>query len=132
MIDPNELLYIEPQGKKEPVPVVDGLTRRMAAALNKAIAGTKSRGHFEVDGRFRGWHTCACGAMSSNQDYLLSNGMITNSLCVHYLAMHRGEVPEAELRKVLTLPPEEVEPFPQQVSPNKLEQRYKIIGPRTR
>lgn len=127
MIDPSELLYIEPQQPEDPIPIIDGLTRRMAAALSHSTAGRKSGNQFAVGDRVRGWHTCACGATSSNQDYLLSNGMITNSLCVHYLAMHRSEVPIAELRKVLTLPPEEVEPFPDQVSPIKFEQRYRIV-----
>lgn len=37
-------------------------------------------------------------------------GFVTNSLCVHYLAFHRDEIPEGELQKILLLPEKEVEP----------------------
>lgn len=127
MIDPNELLYIEPQRPEDPIPIIDNLTRRMTAALSHATAGGKSGNEFTVGDRFRGWHTCSCGATSSNQDYLLQNGMITNSLCIHYLARHRSEVPLTELRKVMALPPEETEPMPEQVSPDKFENRFRIV-----
>ena len=36
-------------------------------------------------------------------DFLLPNGLVTNSLCVHYLAYHRDEVPPSELAKIDTI-----------------------------
>src|SRR5262249_12137458 len=39
------------------------------------------------------FHECVCGARSTNRDYRLPNGEVTNSLCVHYVAHHRSEVP---------------------------------------
>ncbi|MGH7304021.1 MAG: hypothetical protein ACRELZ_12065 [Candidatus Rokuibacteriota bacterium] len=78
-------------------PVIDELTMRMAAALRKAT---------EPDYFQLGFHTCVCGAISEAQDALLANGWTTNTLCVHYLAYHRLEVPEADLGMVRALPPE--------------------------
>jgi hypothetical protein len=105
------LLFIEPRNPASAEPVVDDLTKRMAAALNDGVGGTgDTQASFRPGGGLRGWHDCVCGACSSNQNYLLSDGQVTNSLCVHYLAHHRGEVPESELRKVRSLPSYEAEP----------------------
>jgi len=130
MINSSGLLYIEPSDRVSTTPVLDSLTRRMAAAFRKAQRGTWSGSPdafalamrilerirpsrrepprpaelFSRGPGWLGWHDCACGVMSSNQDYLLENGQVTNSLCVHYLAWHRDEVPAAELRKVAALP----------------------------
>lgn len=125
MINANGLLYIEPKNKASETPVIDGYTRRMAAALNKAVIGGWDGGSSERSWRtgdgWRGFHLCVCGAVSSSHDFLLSNGLVTNSLCVHYLARHRDEVPESELAKVMQLPDEEVEPTEEQVSPPGLK-----------
>lgn len=96
----DKLLYIEPRLLRDPVPVVDRLTRLMAAALHQGFP-TK---------RWRGYHTCICGARSDNTDYKLSNGMLTNSLCVHYMACHRPEVPPEMIQVVLALTCVEEEP----------------------
>ncbi|MEZ4114435.1 MAG: hypothetical protein R3B65_03305 [Candidatus Paceibacterota bacterium] len=37
-------------------------------------------------------------------------GVITNSLCIHYIACHRDEVPQEQLDVLLRLPFGEVEP----------------------
>jgi len=50
-----------------------------------------------------GLHECVCGAMSSSCDYMLNGKIVTNYLCVHYLAYHRSEVPEEELEKLAQL-----------------------------
>jgi hypothetical protein len=125
MINANGLLYIEPKNKASETPVIDGYTRRMAAALNKAVIGGWDGGSSERSWRtgdgWRGFHLCVCGAVSSSHDFLLSNGLVTNSLCVHYLARHRDEVPESELAKVMQLPDEEMEPTEAQVSPPGLK-----------
>jgi len=59
---------------------------------------------------FCGFHQCICGARSHTQNYFLPNGRETNSLCVHYVACHRAEVPDAQLREVADFPWGEVEP----------------------
>ena len=116
MINNKGLLFIEPKNPASAEPVVDDLTRRMAAALNDGVGGTgMSQADFRPGGGWRGWHTCVCGACSSNQNYLLQDGQVTNSLCVHYLAFHRDEVPESELQKVRGLPSYEAEPTQQQL-----------------
>jgi len=114
------LLFIEPRRPEQGPPVIDSLTRRMAAAMQHAVPGTWQGGHFNSSDGWMGWHTCACGATSDNHDYLLANGMVTNSLCVHYLAQHRLDVPQDELRKVLALPYEEAQPTWEQLHPKKL------------
>jgi hypothetical protein len=53
---------------------------------------------------YRGWHECSgkdCGLRSSTSDLLLPNGMITNTLALHYLEYHRSEMPWSELYKNL-------------------------------
>jgi hypothetical protein len=76
------------------------LTRRMTAAFRAA----------EPMPPWRGYHWCICGARSSDCDYRLPNGELTNLLCVHYLAFHRGEVPDIQLRRVEDLTYGEAEP----------------------
>lgn len=93
MISETLLLYIEPTRAASPVPLVDELTRRMTAA-------------FRLAKPFKEWlgvHECVCGASSDNRDYQLPNGQVTNSLCVHYLAYHRQEVPAEQLAKLANL-----------------------------
>ena len=51
----------------------------------------------------KGVHECICGAESDPCDYELEDGFITNSLCVHYLAYHRSEIPQSELDKIINL-----------------------------
>lgn len=94
MVSDKGVLYIEPSKNISTDPVIDTLTRKMTAALRKATRDPRS---------WRGWHTCACGANSVNHDFVLPNGEQTNSLCVHYLAYHRDEVPAAQLQKVSML-----------------------------
>jgi hypothetical protein len=50
---------------------------------------------------YRGVHRCICGAKSDNQDWFLPGDVITNSLLVHYIACHRGEVPNEEIVKLI-------------------------------
>lgn len=121
MIKPNGLLFIEPKGRASPVALIDAYTRRMVAAMRNARRGTWTGDGFHVGGGWKGWHTCSCGARSGNQDLLLSNGAVTNSLASHYLAYHRGEVPAAELRKVAALPDGEVVPQPFEIEPPLLD-----------
>jgi hypothetical protein len=99
--EPEDVLYIKPGTRGTAEPVIDSLTRKMAAAYRAA----ESSGVL-----WRGFHICRCGARSTNTDYILPGGATTNSLCVHYLAFHRDEAPEAELAKVAGLASGEAEP----------------------
>src|SRR5262245_38833062 len=76
-------------------PVIDDLTLRMVRALREAS---------KPDYTFCGFHECVCGALSDSTDRILPNGGMTNTLCVHYLAYHRGEVPAGDLDAVSELP----------------------------
>jgi hypothetical protein len=76
------LLMLTPTQPASTEPVIDAFTQIMAAALINT----------EHKNRYRGFHTCACGAHSDNIDHWI-NGYRTNSLAVHYLAHHRNEVP---------------------------------------
>ena len=101
------VLYIQPGPYTPAEPVIDELTRKMAAAYRAA----------ESDGMcWRGFHVCRCGVNSSNCDYILPGGQQTNSLCVHYLAFHRNEVPAEELAKVAALESGEAEPTTEELA----------------
>jgi len=100
MISSNGILYIEPSKKVSDEPLIDEATRKMVAALRLALPSPS----------YRGFHECACGARSSNCDYKLPNGEMTNSLSVHYLAYHRDEISDEHLSKVLELKFGEAEP----------------------
>lgn len=92
---------------------------------------------------YKGIHLCTCGhASSSNRDHLLEalvgerisvfsnsqsfnegceddativQGLITNSLCIHYVACHRSEVPSEQLEKILYLGHGEVQPTAREI-----------------
>lgn len=92
---------------------------------------------------YRGSHSCSCEhASSSNQDYLIqtkneasavklflnnaffsgdeskattSQAVITNSLCIHYVACHRKDISEDILSAIVLLEGEEVEPTAQEL-----------------
>ena len=95
------LLYIEPSSPGTEKPLVDTLTRKMAAAL---------RASKPDDIVYCGIHECICGALSECYDFVLPSGAKTNSLCVHSLAHHRDEVPAAELERVACLDSGECRP----------------------
>jgi hypothetical protein len=83
-----KLLFIEPRLPPSEKPIVDNLTRK--------VAGVYRESH-EPDFVYCGFHECSCGALSDSTDHLLPDGTVTNSLCVHYVAYHRHEVPETEV-----------------------------------
>jgi len=110
--DDQHVLYIEPQQPPSDMPVIDGLTRKMAAALRQAEMGTQ----------WLGFHGCTgcdktgCDIPSSSCDYVLPNGLETNSLCIHYLAYHRDEVPTSEKLKVMKLGCGEADPTDEELA----------------
>jgi len=101
MISDKGLLFIEPTQPASPTPVIDGITKRMCAAFRQAERSAYAYG---------GFHTCICGAHSSSSDYHLPNGDLTNSLCVHYVAHHRLEVPQPQLARIEAFTFGEAEP----------------------
>lgn len=116
------LLYIEPSANdKVKEPINDELVQIMELALSKAKVGTASYSKledmgdgyefewnnqkrlvpsFREGGAYKGFHGTQCGERSSNRDYLLENGMITNSLAPFYLKWYRYSIPESEMKKV--------------------------------
>lgn len=87
----------------------DEITKIMEQAFSEAQSGAANYSRigeeerFWVDDGWRGCYTCDCGEWSTSHDYLLKNGMITNSLCVFYLQYYRNSIPESEIKKVMEL-----------------------------
>lgn len=104
------ILMIEPAGEASSTPLIDELTRKMTAAWRKQR---------DSDIAYRGMHFCKCGAISDNKDHYIggdAGAILTNSLCVHYLAFHRGDVPAVELDKVRSLTFGEAEPSKEELA----------------
>lgn len=104
------LLYIEPLKKEKLTsPVNDELTKLMEKALENSVQGsanysdTNDEGSFVENSAYKGFHTTDCGETSSNKDYLLENGMITNSLAPFYLRWYRNSIPETDIEKLMAL-----------------------------
>lgn len=104
------ILYIEPKKEdKLKEPIEDNLTKLMEMALSKSEEGTGSYSDTTGEARFRsgsgykGMHRTECGQVSSNKDYLLENGMITNSLAPFYLRWYRYSIPESDMIKLKEL-----------------------------
>lgn len=109
----NGILMIEPSARTSATPLIDELTRKMTAAWR--------RRRDSKDG-YRGIHMCACSrAFSDNKDHWVGNGdgFLTNSLCVHYLAFHRDDIPQEELDKVRGLVCGEEEPSEKELAKSK-------------
>ncbi len=109
----NGILMVEPSGKPSAIPLIDELTRKMTAAWRRRRDSKYS---------YRGFHVCACRVCcSDNKDHWVGNGegLLTNSLCVHYLAFHRGDIPAEELEKVRSLAYGEEEPNEQELCTSK-------------
>lgn len=109
MVDPSGLLMIEPSSRVSSAPIVDALTRKMTAAWRERRLADSTNGP----------HQCACGARSDINWWRVGGepGWPTNSLCIHYLAYHRDEVPAEELEKVRALNTDGVEPTPEELRP---------------
>lgn len=103
MLSGYDLLRILPKNSASEIPLIDQLTRQMTAALRKCRRVSCEHGIT----------TCACGVRDSGEELILQSkvgGFITTSLCVHFLAFHRDEVPQLELAKVANLSYGEAEP----------------------
>ena len=104
------LLFIEPRKEdKLTNPIDDNLTAIMKHALEQAERGTSNYSsldteeRFQIGGGWKGVHHTDCGERSENHEYLLENGMITNSLAVFYLRWYRKSIPGSEVKKILEL-----------------------------
>lgn len=104
------LLFIEPNPTaKADIPFEDKWTRLLEAEINLAQKGTSNyhdtncSGQFDENSEYRGFHFTTCGKCSTNQDYQLSNGLITNSLASYYLKWYRSEIPLSEWEKLTAL-----------------------------
>lgn len=101
------LLYIEPtKDQKSAEPNEDGLADILENLIKTAKSGAAwyrsldDEGTFNEGNAYRGFHMTDCGERSSNCDYLLENGMITNSLAPFYLRWYREAIPETEMNKI--------------------------------
>jgi len=106
----NFILYIEPSiEEKLKTPIDDEITHLMEIAFSEAVAGSANYSSLEKEERFkendgwRGWHTTECGERSDAHDYLLKNGLITNSLCVFYVRWYRNSIPENDWNELKML-----------------------------
>ena len=109
-VNPELLLFIEPENKPSEKPVLDELTRKLAASFRKAKTGAIMRysvigeGYeFQEGNGWCGIHECSCGVCSGAIDYLLPNGEMTNGNCIHYMAYHREEIPQEQLDRIANL-----------------------------
>lgn len=105
--DDQHLLMIEPNCPRSAEPIIDDITRKITAAW-------RSR---ETRRRFRGWHDCTgrgCTASSDNGEHFVL-GRETHSLCVHYVARHRDDVPQAMLDEIAEWNVEGVEPTAEEI-----------------
>jgi hypothetical protein len=96
------LLYVNPKNLATKEPLIDAVTLKMMRLWRTR------RDNVEDAGSWRGFHTCVCRAMSSSTDHVIRPNertlLVTNALCVHYLAHHRDEVPREVLTEILLLP----------------------------
>ncbi|MBX2840709.1 MAG: hypothetical protein KTR26_02985 [Flammeovirgaceae bacterium] len=103
--NPHFLLFIEP-GIEEKLnePVIDGwvdLMKFSFANAKKGCGGMRNaKLEFIEGGFYRGVHSTECGQDSKCYDYLLENGMVTNSLAKLYLIWYRNSITESELLKL--------------------------------
>jgi hypothetical protein len=98
MITGDGILFIEPSSEVSLEPLIDEITLKMVDAWR----GRRTAPPGEW---WRGVHTCACGVRSDNKPHFVGENkdILTNSLCVHYIAFHRDEVPPEEIEKVARL-----------------------------
>ncbi len=134
------LLFIEPVSGFAISPVIDIYTKKIAGALHSAKSGisnqrsvahgNSNKAYFkETDNGRPGERFCNCGLSTANKDFLVKinnpeakvqfdnphKGIhggfaIVSSLCIHYVAYHREEVPREMLEQILLLDAEEDEP----------------------
>ena len=87
------LLMIEPdlKGKASLLPLLDDITRKTIYLYSLTKPSEDS---------YRGFHATQDGQISDNKDHIFPNGIITHSLCVHYIKYYRPYVPQSEIDKI--------------------------------
>ena len=105
------LLFIEPTlEQKASIPMDDEYITLLRMAMNDAKLGASNYDEpgvpepvFREGSRYKGVHTNCDGIQSSNYDLLLPNGMVTNSLCIHYMRFYRLAIPTSDWDKLTEL-----------------------------
>lgn len=105
------LLFIEPTiEQRSGAPINDEYTMLLRLALSEAEFGTSNRDKsdakeemFYTFRRYNSVYTCCDGIKSTNYDIKLRNGLITHSLCVHYLMWFRPAIPISDWDKLKDL-----------------------------
>lgn len=103
------LLYIEPDpGMKSENPKDDQYTKMLEDAITQGTEGSSNysdlndKGSFYPNMGYRGQHWFD-GQGSTNVDYLIDGGYITNSLAPYYMRWYRDVIPQTEIRKIVNL-----------------------------
>ena len=98
---PRTILYIKPQYNPSPKPLIDIFTVKVFNAyMNHIEYGCLDNNlNFVRSVRTNKFYKC-CSASVLAYDYVLPNGQFINSLCVHYIALHRDEISKNELDKI--------------------------------
>lgn len=101
------LLFIEPKKEQfQSIPAYSKYVAVLEDALAKAKKGISNYSNpgeperFSEGAAYRGVHYTPCGQTSDNVDYLLENGMITNSLAAYYLLHYPTAIPASDLQKL--------------------------------
>ena len=100
------LLFIEPSRvEKLETPIEDELTSLVQMAYDRKTAEgfLTPQGVFNDKIRSKGWHSTDCGQHSTSVNYLLENGMVTNSLCVFYVKYYRNSIQSDDIEKLKQL-----------------------------
>jgi hypothetical protein len=87
------LLMIEPD--QEGAPSLTALDDELTRKVDYIFSKCKPSDYCCV-----GVHTTKCGKHSDNFDWILPNGVITNSLCKYYVRFYRAYIPESEIVKI--------------------------------
>lgn len=69
-------------------------------AFKNVIPGTYNGPSFGIGHVFRGTHVVGDGVVSTNEDYILECGFITNSCLAHYVRHYRDQLSDADKKKV--------------------------------
>ena len=109
--NPYALLYIEPNPKyRNENPITDELYNIVMDALEESTKGIwyydeldSTLDNFMLDDSWRGTHRVDEFASSSNRDYLLKCGLVTNSCAGYYLQYYRNQIPDSEIQKLKKL-----------------------------
>lgn len=106
----NVLLFIHPTSCDTKEPLIDKYTIAVCNALennestgfvngNKFIKGIRTMGYHLCSGCLNEQNRFSC-PKSKGYDFEIADELYTNWLAVHYLAYHRNEVPDKELKKI--------------------------------